>query len=753
MHPMLLRLNPLLLRQQNLLLGIGAGLIFLLVFSIAYQKFREVDYMDRDDGVITLSHARNLVDHGFIGVEASGQRVEGFSAPLQFWLYALAYKLTGVGWEGFGRFQTYFCTFWMGFFVVLPFGRRPLRALLLTLGVALLLSRLTRFMAWHGSGMENAWLHMAVAGMIALLHRAFEQGRLPWYWGIAVGLAMLIRLDSIFHVLPLLLVFSVAHFWEWRDIRIGWVTLVALAVWGLYQCWRYSYFGTLSPNTGLAQGIDPGFNLRRLMSGNDAWLREGLRLAWENMRVLGVWMVPFGFLCWPFVRMRPEARWTTVGALMLLFTAFFNPMVFGQTRLDPARTTTFAALAGALVMAQMVLNVQWRHQRMAWLGLAISVVGIVLLEPGLTVRKVWVCCGIYPYEGFTKEGLAFQEENELHRITFSSPDLGKLSYQKHFNMFDMGFLGSPLISRLKGDEDALRHYFYGFGQPDIVESHGEWSLLHAHVFADPRFRELYVPLHETRVDFLESHARDWPTVTEGVYVRKALLKNSGSGEYQLIQALRRQLGIDPLRQALASSVNPSDPTAHQYVVRTAYRFMPEFRDADLGDSVIALFRGTPSAAFDQALLGSADDPHWLDKAWGWLGAHLQGHELQKYQAHVEVKVEHLPRLLREFGRLRLYLGKGHRLWVSLFDPSPSELESQWFVHTYARDSADVQPPNPWKASFHDFNWDPDCAAVDHGEWIQFLQLPPYPLRSLMVGRAEKGAVVFSKHFTLGIAGW
>ncbi|MFN8394594.1 MAG: hypothetical protein U0176_07985 [Bacteroidia bacterium] len=655
--------------------------------------------------------------------------------------------------RGFGRFQTYFCTFWMGFFVVLPFGRRPMRAMLLALGVALLLSRLTRFMAWHGSGMENAWLHMAVAGLIALFHHGFEKGRLPWYWGIVVGLAMLIRLDSIFHVLPLLLVFSLAHFWEWQDLRIGWVPVVALGVWGLYQCWRYSYFGTLSPNTGLAQGIDPGLNLERVLSGEVGWLRESLQLSWENMRVLGVWMVPFGLLCWPFVRMEPAVRWTTIAALLLMLTAFFNPLVFGRTRLDPARTITFAALVGALVLAQLVMNIDWRRERMAWMGLAISVVGIALLEPGLAVRKVWICCGIYPYEGFTKEGLAFQAENELHRITFSSPDLGKLSYQKHFNMFDMGFLGSPLISRLKGDEDALRRYFYGFGQPDMIESHGEWSLLHAHVFADPRFRELYVPLRETRVDFLESHAQDWPTVTEGVYVRKALLKNSGSPEYQLIQALRRQIGTAPLRQALAKSVNASDPTAHQYVVRTAYRFMPEFREADLADSVIALFQATPSAAYDQALLGSADDAHWLNKAWGWLGNHLETQELQKYQAKVEGKVEHHPMLLRESGRLRLYLGKGHQLWVSLFDPNEAELRSQWFVHAYARMAADVQPPNPWNASFHDFTWDPARSAVDHGEWVQAIQLPKYPLKSLMIGRPENGAVVATQVVPLGILGW
>ncbi len=51
-------------------------------------------WIARDDGVITLSHARNLVDHGTIGVSPGGDRVEGFSSPLHF-VVAAAIDLVG----------------------------------------------------------------------------------------------------------------------------------------------------------------------------------------------------------------------------------------------------------------------------------------------------------------------------------------------------------------------------------------------------------------------------------------------------------------------------------------------------------------------------------------------------------------------------------------------------------------------------------------------------------------------------------
>lgn len=77
------------------------AIVFVTIFSWVYSGIDANLYQFRDDGVITMSHARNWVEYGFIGVNPSGDRVEGFSSPLQFLLFALAYAIAGVSYKTF----------------------------------------------------------------------------------------------------------------------------------------------------------------------------------------------------------------------------------------------------------------------------------------------------------------------------------------------------------------------------------------------------------------------------------------------------------------------------------------------------------------------------------------------------------------------------------------------------------------------------------------------------------------------------
>ena len=71
--------------------GLIAGAIFLGFYSLAISKIPTNFYQARDDGVITMSHAKNLAKFGTISINSSGERVEGFSSPLEFWLYYIVY--------------------------------------------------------------------------------------------------------------------------------------------------------------------------------------------------------------------------------------------------------------------------------------------------------------------------------------------------------------------------------------------------------------------------------------------------------------------------------------------------------------------------------------------------------------------------------------------------------------------------------------------------------------------------------------
>jgi hypothetical protein len=76
--------------RRALCVALCGGVTFLLLFHLGYLRIDSDYYQLRDDGIITLSHARNLVDYGFIGTSPSGDRVEGYSAPVQMFTYAAA---------------------------------------------------------------------------------------------------------------------------------------------------------------------------------------------------------------------------------------------------------------------------------------------------------------------------------------------------------------------------------------------------------------------------------------------------------------------------------------------------------------------------------------------------------------------------------------------------------------------------------------------------------------------------------------
>ena len=197
------------------------GLIFVSFFYWRYADISGELYQGRDDGVITMSHAKNLVEYGFIGVNPSGDRVEGFSAPVQFWAYAAAYALTGIGYGAYAGVQTALGTFLLGAVFILFFKDNRLWAVVATALAALLLSYHYSFMGWHGSGMENAITHVLFLAAVLILFSFARNGRIVYPWAIVVFLAAISRIDSIYYVAPLLAVFSAWWFFTFKGFKRG----------------------------------------------------------------------------------------------------------------------------------------------------------------------------------------------------------------------------------------------------------------------------------------------------------------------------------------------------------------------------------------------------------------------------------------------------------------------------------------------------------------------------------------------------
>lgn len=614
--------NPVLrlVKSPNFIFGCIGGLLFLGIFYFQYAQMDPGSYQYRDDGVITMSHAKNLVDYGHIGVDPSGKRLEGFSAPFQFWLYATLYKVTGMSWETFADLQTLLCTFLFGFIFLQFFERRWPVGVIFGIGAAYFLTWHHSFFQWHGSGMENAWTHVLFLQAVLTLFRAFYGHHIRLRWAAWLILASLARIDSIYHLAPIL--FTFALFWRsekrsWKGFQLLGVTMIG---WALYQGWRWYYFGSLLPNTGLAQGIDVRQNFAALWSGDVDHLRESIHWAKIILAEHGVWFLTPLLFWMPFSRVDFRSRFLLVVVGMLVITTFLAPSIFGLARLAPGRTTTLLVPFIALLLAWQISRVQLFKRN--------HLILIFFVPLGFLVYRktapVWIgppgyiCCSAGIYAEILDESARFEQSEGLHRLNVAAPDLGKLTYPKAINVTDLGYLGSPLMARFRTQEEALVAYFYQYALPDLIEVHGPWCEIHRYLLADPRFREFYTPIRESQDGVPEVILREWPTVREGIFVRKALTRQANQAEGNLIRDLKENLSLDRMQKELHKAVNPNDPSAHQYVVRTAYRFWPEFAATDQEEALEDLFAQTPSAAYDQAILGSGKDAGWDKDAYGFL---------------------------------------------------------------------------------------------------------------------------------------
>lgn len=720
-------------RSPTFIMGFLGGSIFLICFYSQYADIDPAKYSYRDDGVITLSHAKNWVDHGHIGVDPSGKRLEGFSAPTQFWIYAVVYRLTGLHWIDFANGQTILATFLLGFFWIQFFGKRYFAGLCWTLLGAIWMTWHYRFIEWHGSGMENAWTHALWLVGVYCLWQMLRDRRIRWWWVLWLSLGVLTRTESVFHLAPVLGIFAVAFWARHRSFRGLHFALAVGLAWAAYQGWRIYYFGSFLPNTGLAQEINVRENLQRLWTGDPAHLSLAGAWAREILRVHGTWFLGLLLIALPFLKHRERWEWPLLVTLSLTLTAALNPFIFGMTRLDIARSTTFlvpfVALALALSLSQLSLK------RQNWVMLPVLLAAILvgrLLRPMYLEPMRHLCCAVDNFREKAAEADHFAEANDLHRLQFANPDLGKLSYLKKFNLTDLGFLGSPVLARIRHDDALVRTWFYEFVRPDIIEVHGEWCVLHGRLLSDRRFREIYETVRETRAGYLDELGGSYPAIGEGIFVRKDLKQGSQAAEKRLISELKQNLSLARIKEELNKAARAGQPAAHQYVVRTAYRFLPEFEEVGQGDELAELFAKTPSAPVDLALLESGWRGGWSDEIVEWLGQNRKAIGA----APLEDGYGEPGTLLWERDRWRIYRLSGQRIVWACLDPQPGELDAEFILHVFAADKASALKKNPWGADFMDFRWDADCAKEWNGEYFLEIALPEEALEAIIVGQRD-----------------
>jgi hypothetical protein len=254
-------------------IALGGALLWGLLIAIRLGQVPFGWWRWRDDAVITLSHAKNLVDHGTIGLSPGGNRVEGYSSPLQFAIACVFFFLTGAGYETFLDLQSIVCVLLIGALVtLLPFlvcrraglsGRDAYVASFVTSGAVLVVVVSSwSTIGWLVSGMENPYAIVLGLSMVLWIGRGLRRGRDIVVAGVLLGLFGLVRVEFAFFMVPFALAFGVIAA---RDVKsITRVRAVALAwgvpgaIWLVSHLLRYWYFGSFQPNTALAQNKEFG---------------------------------------------------------------------------------------------------------------------------------------------------------------------------------------------------------------------------------------------------------------------------------------------------------------------------------------------------------------------------------------------------------------------------------------------------------------------------------------------------------------
>lgn len=301
------------------------------------------------------------------------------------------------------------------------------------------------------------------------------------------------------------------------------MALGVFSLWGVFNLFRYFYFGALFPNTAYAQRIDLASRLKSLLRFEPDIYQPSFRF------MKTIFLAHVGYLiliCLPlafFAAKRARPIFVLLFAFIVL--SWLNPFFFGPSSLDLARTTTPLAVMAVLFCCLSLSSLQSGVVR---LGSLVLFAALSLVITGHTAPKpynlLWAASDFQPFQS---DFLALKKEHQLFRPTVGNVDLGLMSWSKDFNIVDLGRLGSPIVSRLKTDR-SVADYVFDFAAPDFLEIHDNWSCRYAYLFQDPRFEDQYEPVKTRRTDWIIQTCPQDERIVSGLWVRKNIKIGSPS---------------------------------------------------------------------------------------------------------------------------------------------------------------------------------------------------------------------------------
>lgn len=320
--------------NKSLCFTILSGILFTLIFYFAYSKIPDNTYKYRDDGIITLSHAKNLADYGSISINPSGERIEGYSAPVQFGIYYILYKVFRLSYKKYMNFQTYFCTFLLGCFFIQFFKDNYFLGLLFSFLASIFLINSPRFFLWHGSGMENPITNVLFLISFYLLYKMFEEKRINYKYAFIVFLTSISRIELLYYILPILIIYSIYWKYKHNNYKGFMFFLIVIILWLSFNFLRYLYFGEIQPNTAFAQNISIFDRIGDLVSFSPKIYKESFfysfllfKINWGIILVITTTILLF---------IKGNNKYNIIYLLTYTFLSliYLNPFLFGKSRID-----------------------------------------------------------------------------------------------------------------------------------------------------------------------------------------------------------------------------------------------------------------------------------------------------------------------------------------------------------------------------------------------------------------------------------
>lgn len=232
------------------------------------------------------------------------------------------------------------------------------------------------------------------------------------------------------------------------------------------------------------------------------------------------------------------------------------------------------------------------------------------------IKPYYLCCGLSGFEQSHQQFKKIASEENISRPTVANPDLGIMSWYKDINILDLGMIGSPVLSKIKSAPIAS-DFIFEFLSPDIIQSHDIWSCVHYEtIFSDIRFKKMYQPVKE---EFIQSKSRcRGKILRNGIWIRKNILKSSTSRERMLLDKLSHELNLNIVQDELEYCKSSKFENC-SYISRTAYKFLPEFKDKGMYDQLLLIFSNAQiTNDFDLYLLKGSIEKNLDKKALAYI---------------------------------------------------------------------------------------------------------------------------------------